>query len=37
MTSDDIGDPPGVSNFGGPFGAYLKYAGFDVLDAKKEA
>ncbi len=23
---------PGVSNFGGYFGAYLKYAGFDVLD-----
>ncbi len=23
---------PGVSNFGGHFGAYLKYAGFDVLE-----
>ena len=23
---------PGVSNFGGHFGAYLKYAGFDALD-----
>jgi aldehyde:ferredoxin oxidoreductase len=22
---------PGVSNFGGHFGAYLKYAGFDAL------
>ena len=23
---------PGVSNFGGHFGAYLKYAGFDALE-----
>jgi aldehyde:ferredoxin oxidoreductase len=25
---------PGVSNFGGHFGAYLKYAGFDALQVK---
>jgi aldehyde:ferredoxin oxidoreductase len=28
---------PGVSNFGGHFGAYLKYAGFDALQVKGKA
>lgn len=28
---------PGVSNFGGHFGAYLKYAGFDALTIKGKA
>jgi aldehyde:ferredoxin oxidoreductase len=28
---------PGVSNFGGHFGAYLKYAGFDVLELTGKA
>ncbi len=28
---------PGVSNFGGYFGAYLKYAGFDALQATGQA
>src|SRR5512137_1820684 len=28
---------PGVSNFGGHFGAYLKYAGFDALEITGKA
>ena len=28
---------PGVSNFGGYFGAYLKYAGFDALQVTGKA
>jgi aldehyde:ferredoxin oxidoreductase len=28
---------PGVSNFGGHFGAYLKYSGFDALQVKGKA
>ena len=28
---------PGVSNFGGHFGAYLKYAGFDALQVSGKA